>query len=298
MHLPAYLLIPAAAAFIYTVASLLFKRAYEEGAGTLTVFHWSNLVSMPVFLPLFFSNHGAFPASDWWRPGVVAALMYIGTWIMFAAIRRGDISMVTPILGTKVVLVALTLVAISGSGPGSGLWLAACLATAGIFIIGKGDLKPGKANGGALLMCLGSSLLYSVSDVLIAHWAGNHGGTAFLAALPQFFGLFSLLSLIGSKPGSMRLPPGTPRWVISGSVLLALQGMSMGISLAFFNDPTGVNILYSTRGLWAIALVWCAGSWFANRERSRAGRSTMLWRLTGTVFITAGVVIAVIARSS
>jgi drug/metabolite transporter (DMT)-like permease len=297
MHVPAYLILPAAAAVIYTISSLLFKRGYEEGAGTLATFHWSNLISMPVFLPLFFIHPGPFPVTEWWRPGLVAALMYIGTWITFVAIRRGDVSMVTPILGTKVVLVAVALVAISGNGPGTGLWVAAFLATAGIFIIGKGDWRPGKAHGGAILLCLGSALLFSVSDVLISHWAGNYGGTAFLAALPQFFGLFSLLSLLGAKPGTMHLASGARRWTVSACLLLAVQGMAMGLALVFFQDPTGVNILYSTRGLWAVLLVWCAGSWFASRERERAGRTTMILRLAGTLFITAGVVIAVIARS-
>jgi hypothetical protein len=96
----------------------------------------------------------------------------------------------------------------------------------------------------------------------------------------------------------MHLPSGARRWTVSACLLLAVQGMAMGLALVFFQDPTGVNILYSTRGLWAVLLVWCAGSWFANRERERAGRTTMILRLAGTLFITTGVVIAVIARSS
>ncbi|HEX2748122.1 MAG TPA: EamA family transporter, partial [Verrucomicrobiales bacterium] len=205
MHFPVYLLIPAVAAVIYTVASLLFKRGYEEGAGTLATFHWSNLICMPVFAPLFFFNPGPLPVAEWWRPALVAAMMYSGTWIAFAAIRRGDVSMVTPILGTKVVFVALASVALSTTEPGTALWLAAFLTAAGIFVIGKGDLRPGRANGIAILMCLGSSLIYGVTDVLVAHWAGKFGGTTFLGALPQFLGIYSLLSLAGSRRGIMQL---------------------------------------------------------------------------------------------
>ena len=298
MHVPVYLLLPAVAALVYTVASLLLKRGYQEGAGTLATFHWSNLIGMPVFLPLFFIHPGPMPLEEWWRPALVAALMYSGTWLTFAAIRRGDVSMVTPILGTKVVFVALAVVSLADGGLGTGLWLAAFLTTAGIFVIGKGDLRRGKANGLALFLCLCSSLIFGVTDVIISDWAVKFGGTAFLASLPQFLGLYSLLSLPGSKRGALRLAPGAVRWVIVASVLLNVQGMGMGLALAFFNDPTGVNILYSTRGLWAIIIVWCAGSWFANRERERAGRATMMCRLAGTVLITSGVVIAVVARSS
>jgi hypothetical protein len=74
--------------------------------------------------------------------------------------------------------------------------------------------------------------------------------------------------------------------------------MAMGIALAFFNDPTGVNIIYSTRGMWSLALVWFAGSWFGNPERSSAGPRAMAWRFAGTSLITAAVILAVIARST
>src|SRR6187402_1420956 len=154
MHLPYWLLLPAVAAVVYTVASLFFKRGYSEGAGTMQTFHCTNLVAMPFFLPLFFVNPGYLPLSDLWRPALTAALIYAGTLGTFAAIRRGDVSMVTPILGTKVLFVAIGVVTISEGTLSSGLWAAALLATAGIFFIGRPDLRPGRAGGPAILMCL------------------------------------------------------------------------------------------------------------------------------------------------
>jgi len=49
------------------------------------------------------------------------------------------------------------------------------------------------------------------------------------------------------------------------------------------------NLLYSSRGIWSVALVWGAGSAFGNTE-GEAGRSVMLRRLAG-----AGLMLAAIA---
>ena len=297
MHFPAYLLIPAVAAVFYTLSSLMHKRGYAHGAGSLQTFHWANLIGMPFFIPLFFVNPGHLPLAEWWRPALTSGLIYIGSWSTFAAVKRGDVSMVTPILGTKVVFVALGYVAFSGHTLSPGLWAAAILATAGVFVVGAGDLKPGKAGRMAIALCLSSAFFFGLTDVLIGEWAQAHGGTAFLASIPQFLGVYSLIAIALSRTPVLRLEPAARSWVIWGGIVLAAQGMAMGIALAFFSDPTGVNILYSTRGLWSIILVWAIGHWFANHERHSAGRATMLWRLAGTLLITAGVVLAVLERS-
>lgn len=297
MHFPAYLLIPAVAAVFYTVSSLMHKRGYAEGAGTRQTFHWANFIGMPFFLPLFFVNPGNLPVAEMWRPALTSALIYLGSLSTFAAVQRGDVSMVTPILGTKVVFVALGVVALSGQTLSAGLWAAAILATAGILVTGRGDFKPGRDGWPAIGLCLASAFFFGLTDVLIGQWAQAYGGTTFLASIPQFLGVYSLAAVALSRSPVLRLAAAPRPWVVWGGIVLAAQGMAMGIALAFFNDPTGVNILYSTRGLWSIVLVWAIGSWFANHERHSAGRSTMLWRLGGTLLITGGVVIAVMERS-
>ena len=296
MHVPAYLLIPALAAVVYTVAALCHKRGYAQGAGVMTTFHWANLLAMPFAVPLFFIRPQPLPLLEMWRPAVAAALIYCGSWATLAAVRRGDVSMVTPVLGTKVVFVAAGVTGISGLPLSAGLWAAAVLATLGIFVMGRTDWRPGSGSGAAIWLCLAASVLFGLTDVLIAQWVPLYGGNIFLGSIPLLLGAFSLAA-IARAPSVLRLERDSRAWVLTGGVLLAAQSVAMGIALAFFNDPTGVNVLYSTRGLWSIVLVWGFGAWFGNRERHTAGRRTMLWRLAGTLLITVGVVIAVVERS-
>ena len=143
-----------------------------------------------------------------------------------------------------------------------------------------------------------SSALFGLTDVLISAWVPHYGGNLFLAIIPQILGLLSLAAILRSPEPVLKLTPATKPWVLGGGLLLTAQGIAMGIALAFFNDATGVNILYSTRGLWSILLVWWIGAWFSNHERHTAGKSTMLLRLAGTLLITTGVIIAVVERTA
>jgi len=52
-------------------------------------------------------------------------------------------------------------------------------------------------------------------------------------------------------------------------------------------------VVYGTRGLWSLALVWWAGRWFGNTERAEAGRRVILARLAGAALLLAAVALAV-----
>jgi hypothetical protein len=66
----------------------------------------------------------------------------------------------------------------------------------------------------------------------------------------------------------------------------------MVIALGFFSDATRVNIVYSSRGLWAIVLAALAASWLGVRDEAVA-RGVRPFRVTGTLLIIVAVVMAV-----
>ncbi len=287
--MPLYLLLPLGAAILYTLSSLYFKRAYQEGAGSLETFHWSNVISAPLTAPIFFLNPAPFPLTDLWQPALTSAIIFLAAWSTFAAIKHGDVSMVTPILGCKVVFVALCTALFTAVHLPLPLWIAALFTTAGVFITGYPEMKSGKGSSIAILQCLSAAAFFGLSDVLLHHWA--NGNTIFLGLIPCFVALYSLLLIPLTAPDTWRRHSSRP-WVLRGTILLCLQGAAMGVALTFF-DPTRVNICYSTRGLWSLIIVWLFGARFGNTERHSAGPRTMLWRLAGTVSILAGVVLAV-----
>ena len=58
-----------------------------------------------------------------------------------------------------------------------------------------------------------------------------------------------------------------------------------------------MNVVYGTRGLWSLALVWWAGPWFGNIERQEIGTRHMLSRVVGAVLILLAVALSVLGAS-
>ena len=104
-------------------------------------------------------------------------------------------------------------------------------------------------------------------------------GVLSLALLP-FFGVASL-----------RAPRAAWPWILAGTVFSATQAILITVTIAIWKDAAGANVLYATRGLWSIALVWWAGRWIRNVERETAGGRRMAARLAGAVLILIAVVL-------
>jgi uncharacterized membrane protein len=291
---PWYLMIPLLAAAVYAGASLFFKQAYAAGAESRPVFLWVNLTGMLMFMPLFAFSSGFPPVAEWWKPAVMALLFYTGHWTTFAAIKAGDVSLVTPLMGTKVVLTAFVAAALSAVPLPGGVWFAAVLTTAGILVLGANGLRKA-ASAAAVGWCLLSAGIFAVADVFIGHWAAGFGRPAFLASTFLLVGLNSLVST-GFRMAPLRVPGPARRTLGMGSVLVMGQSLAMAMGLAWFNDPAAMNVCYGTRGLWSLVLVWFAGRWFGNQERHAVAKGVMSQRLMGSLLILAAVGAAVSAR--
>ena len=102
--------------------------------------------------------------------------------------------------------------------------------------------------------------------------------------------------LLQGRP-SMKFEKSQRNWVWGGAGLIGLQAIAIGVALGFFDDATGVNVVYASRGLWVILLVVVFGSKLGNSEHRKHG-GAFLWRVTGTVILTVAIVIAVIDRAN
>ena len=100
-----------------------------------------------------------------------------------------------------------------------------------------------------------------------------------MAALP-FFGLHSL-----------KAPRAAWKWMGVAAALSAVQAIIITGTIAVWKDAAGVNVVYATRGLMSIALVWLVGHWIQNTERHTVGGRRMGVRLVGGLLILAAVVL-------
>src|SRR5437773_1389011 len=124
-----YLIWPLVAALVFAFGSMVYKRAYVAGAGVAHTAILNNVVLGIIFLPLLaLETHPI--RWDKWREPVFTSLAYVlGHLLNVLALRWGDVSLATPLLGSKIIFVAFLGWAIFGAHLSGSLWMAAGLAT-------------------------------------------------------------------------------------------------------------------------------------------------------------------------
>lgn len=294
MHFPAHLFFPLASSFGYVLAVLLLKRSADWGVGVWRTTFVSNMAMAAVFAPMLAFGGEWLPAAAWWQPAAAALLFLGGQVFTFLALHHGDVSVATPVLGLKIVLVAFSSVLLLPEPVPLKWWIAAGLSTLAIVLLSRGESRPRHAVGRTVLTAALAAASFALADVLVQKWAPAWGVGRFL---PLMFGALALMSCVlvpfFSAP-LRRVPAAAWGWLLGGSVLLAMQAASMAYALGVFGDATAVNIVYAARGLWSVAAVWLVGHWFANEEQ-RLGGPVLRSRLAGAVLMLAAIALVVAA---
>ena len=276
------LILPFFCALVYAIGALLLKRSMEAGHSPREAMRASNLSLALFSLPLLCWAKPPPEGLAGWLWGAAPAcsvLFFLGQICTFRAISGGDVSVATPIFGTKVVITALWGLLFLPAGVGSNLWVGAFLGTAGVALLG---MQPGAGHPRARRAVgwgLGAAAIFSLTDVLVARAAPEVGFC--------LFGPWMMVGMAGLSAGVTPLGEwgkmfhGSGRgWVWGGASLIGLQGTLLYASIALSGDPVGVNIVYAVRGLWSVLLVASIGRWLGNREAGLP-RSTLLLRGAG-----------------
>ncbi|MCR9201958.1 MAG: hypothetical protein NXI04_25230 [Planctomycetaceae bacterium] len=309
--MPYHLLFPLFSSVCFVFGVMLAKQAFSRGVTPWTGTFLGNFW-LAVFWGLIAAVRGqVIPAESWGIAAVIGLMFVLGQVFTYLAFQFGDVSVATPLFGLKVLMVA-ALSAFGTGVPVSGMvWLAGTLATAGVILIQWSGRKAAEADDAAdtsnaadstsapqtnklltVVLALSAAFSLSLFDVCLQKWASDYSGYDFL---PVMFGAAGLLSLLllpfVTWPTEIRRRQAG-RWIIGGTILMALQAMSMCYSLAEFGDAPRINIVYALRGLWGVLLAWAFAQRLQTGEAS-AGRTTMLRRLAGASLLTTSVLLAI-----
>ena len=289
-----YLLLPLLSSLLYVGGALFLKQAGGHGVGLWRTTFVANLICGASFNVLWFLG-GNFPTvALWWQPAVVALLFFAGQILSFLAIERGDVSVATPVLGVKVVMVAVFVTLVLHEALAVALWLAAILSSVGIVFLNRSGAGQSHHHTG-LTIGLGmlAAACYALFDVLVQKWSPAWGAGRFLPMLMWFVALYSL-ALIPFFHAPLRAVP-RPAWrpLFCGGALIATQGILFISALSTYGKATAINVVYSARGLWSVLAVWWLGHWFGNTERKR-GAHVLRWRLVGALLLMAAIVLVIL----
>ncbi|MEM7013715.1 MAG: EamA family transporter, partial [Verrucomicrobiota bacterium] len=169
--MPLYLLWPLGCGLFYALSTLFLKRGLVEGARMRQAVHITNIAVGLVVCPLYLFETQPIQWALIWQPFVMSVIFYYAGWLTVLAIRRGDVSLVTPLMGTKVVFVALGCVVFLGEQLPWLLVAAALLTAIGIFTLGIPDMKRAGAQfGPATFLALLSVAMFASCDLMIKEW--------------------------------------------------------------------------------------------------------------------------------
>ena len=292
---PLRVALPLLAAVVYVIGAMLFKRAAEMGADSWRMTRTANFVAALVFAPLWFLGGSVLPLMDWWQPALVALIFFLGQVFTFRSLQAGDVSIATPVLGLKIILVALLTTVLLRDQLTPGLWAAAGLSSAAIVLLNLTRSKAHHHVGLTIILAGLAAASYALFDVLVQKFSPAWGAGRFVPVMMGFVALYSVALRFSPDTRGGRTPRAALPWMLAGAACLGVQSLMFVAAVALYGQATVANVLYSSRGLWSVVGVWLIGHWFGNRER-HLGPRILLLRLCGAAILLLAVVLVLLDR--
>ena len=286
--MPLHLLLPLISGVVYVVGALLLKRASDLGADVWRTTRIINYATAAVAVPLWLLG-GTIPSSSlWWQPPAAATLFFAGQVFTLLALNTGDVSVATPVLGLKILLVALLSTVLIGDPIGARLWTAAGLSSIAIALL---NIDRGHAHsrvGRTIILAALGAASYACFDVLIQKWSPAWGTGRILPIVMASAAVYSIPLRFFDRDPRPTTRAYAP-WLAAGAASFAVQGLMFITSISIWRQATSANVLYSSRGLWSVVGVWAIGHWFTNREQ-HLGARVLVWRFVGAILLMAAIV--------
>lgn len=288
------LLLPLVCAVLYAAAAIMIKVAISRGVNSWAVAFLTNLCAGLIYLPLLFFGHDAWHPA--FAPSAVLAgvLFFAGQVGTFRSLAAGDVSIATPALASKLVFVALMSLALPGSRANGALWIAVILTMAGVMLLHRGPRRQSSHPLATAAWAVFAAVCFAATDVFTQAYVPRAGFTLFL---PLLFGTVAALSFPLLLPHVLKrrhpLQPQAWLWGGVGIAVLVVQSVGVAVAIGLFGDATGVNVVYSSRGLWSLIILALVARRIGVAEGT-LDRKTFALRLLGSVLILVAVIIALL----
>ena len=224
-------------AIVFVIGALLLKRASDLGADVWRTTRIINYTTAAVSLGLW-TLGGTIPApSLWWQPPVAATLFFSGQVFSLLALNTGDVSVATPVLGVKILLVALLSTVLIGDPIGARLWTAAGLSSVAVALLNLDRGHPHSRVGRTIVLaalgsCVVRMLRRAHSEVVTG--VGNRPDSADRDGLRGC--VFSAAAIFSRSADLQVGRPSTSRaytpWLVAGALSFAVQGLMFITSIS------------------------------------------------------------------
>ncbi len=285
----------------------LGQRALGRKGAALRLLAVSHLLMAAVCIPLTWAAWPATSPPVQLFAGPLAASVgfyLLGQTSLFAALKRVEASRMAPLLGLKIVMLAVIVSFVLGHVLDTRQWLAVALSVAAAVMlqVGKGAVPVG-----AFCFVLSCCLSFAISDIFIIRLIDGlqagamtssvaisrlHAGGLAMALTYGLCGLLFVPLVVGLRPYTRT------DWVAAAQYASAWLLSMVGLYCCF--GLVGVvfgNILQSTRGVMSVALGAALGHLGWHELEQRVDRVTLLRRLAAALLMTAAIALYVIDLS-
>ncbi len=240
----------------------------------------------------------------------VVIIGLLGFALMMGALVREDASVVVPMLGVKVIFLALLEPLLLDKAVTPGIWAAAVISVIGLAFISQTDrwnLRPYHLLRPGVLMMIAAAGVFSISDLLLKQalnlWQGSSWGvTSYVLSLQGILALCGLLvlsllrspmmgdfSLMRVSALGVLRPTQWALWLSALSAFAYQYAFFTAFSLG--KQITQINILYNARNLLVILLMALLVLGH-HSEVERVGWHAYLYRTIGAVLTLCAIVLA------
>ena len=121
------IVLPAVAAFLFSLAALALKRANQLGVDVWQTAFVVNISAGAIYSALWFVGGPSVRMELWYQPMLIAICLFVGMLAQFMALSRGDVSVAVPVMGLKLLVVAIMSPIVVGEAIPFQLWIAVAL---------------------------------------------------------------------------------------------------------------------------------------------------------------------------
>lgn len=277
---------------LYGVAATALKTASNRGCGIVRTMCVCNWLTGLAFLAFY--DWSLFPSlpDPWWPSVVLAMLFVLGSFFTVFALSHGDVSVATPVLGVKVVMVAFMVAFVLGVDLEPRTWVASIFAVLGIVSIQINDRPHDRGKiVVSVVFALLATACFGAFDTMNQHWSPRVG---FANLVPPGMVVASVLSLafIPMLKGRVRDLSGKALLYLGiGAGLMTVQAVILIWSIGTYQDAAGANVVFGSRGLWSVVFVWLFGQRFGNVELKQRHPKVVWARIGGAILICAAIVL-------
>jgi drug/metabolite transporter (DMT)-like permease len=286
------LLYPFCAAFIWGTALVLIKESETPVIHGLGI---SLMAGVVFLLPPFLHSIFSFPA--WrlepkilWQIAAIGLGRYLlGTWLYCEGLKIGTVSVVSFIVGSKIIMVSLLSVMLGVEHLNAYSLAAVFLATVGFIFLFSNMPSPRVVEGRdflkSMLYVFSATFCWSMADILVKNIKGcpsvvvTFGSLLFSLVMYVFLVIFlkkqKIINAISAR--------GKRQFFLYGAYSLAIAYLFLNLSLA----KLGIIKTNVIIAIWPLI-----ASWVGYR---RYGEVFLFSRVAGAILVLAGCIIAIVS---